>query len=234
VSLGAMTKGGGNRGGTLALVGGGRWARVIASVLSGLDTPFAHVLIVSRANAGFLAQNLPSSRFEVVPTIDEALRRFRPNAAIIANAARAHVSNAERLIAASVPVLIEKPAALKEEEAARLLASAKRHGVCAMACLPLLHCSYLHRFIAQLAASGLSPENLTLEWEDAAGETRYGEPKRYDGGISVAQDVMPHAWAILSQVFGASIDADAVRACGIVAGGRGATYALEVGGGRAW
>src|SRR4051812_48286651 len=125
----------GDRRDTLALVGGGRWARVIASVLADLELPFATVAVVSRSNAAILAQMFSASRFArfvVVPTIEEALNRFGLGAAIIANAARAHVASAECMIGRGIPVLIEKPAALSVEEARRLLQLADRNGVCAM------------------------------------------------------------------------------------------------------
>src|SRR4051812_23024329 len=115
---------------TLALVGGGRWARVIASVLADLELPFATVVVVSRSNAAILTQTFSASRFArfvVVPTIEEALNQFGLGAAIIANAARAHVVSAERLIGAGIPVLIEKPAVLSVKEGRRLLQMADRN-----------------------------------------------------------------------------------------------------------
>ena len=218
---------------TLALVGGGRWARVIASVLADLELPFATVVVVSRSNAAVLTQMFSASRFArfvIVPTIEEALNRFGLGAAIIANAARAHVASAERMIGAGIPVLIEKPAALSVNDGRRLLQMADRNGVCAMPSLPFLYCSYLDRFAEVL---GSHPEKITrlrLEWSDPAAEIRYGERKSYDPGVSVAQDVAPHVWAILSQVAGGAIEADGVRSCRIARGGRSVCYSLHVDG----
>src|SRR5262245_967863 len=124
-----------DRGDTLAVIGGGRWARVITSVLVSSDLPFASVAVVSNSNAAVLSQALASTRFArftIVPTIEEALRRFRVGAAIIANAARAHIGTAGNMIGVGVPVLIEKPAALAVEKARRLLEMADQNDVCAM------------------------------------------------------------------------------------------------------
>ena len=179
---------------TLALVGGGRWARVIASVLADLELPFATVVVVSRSNAAILTQMFSASRFArfvVVPTIEEALNRFGLGAAIIANAARAHVASAERMIGAGIPVLIEKPAALSVNDGRRLLQMADRNGVCAMPSLSFLHCSYLDRFAEVLGSHAEKITSLRLEWSDPLAEIRYGERKSYDPGISVAQDVVP-------------------------------------------
>jgi predicted dehydrogenase len=215
---------------TLALVGGGRWARVIASVLADIELPFSCVAVVSRSNAAILGQVFSArrfARFAIVPTIEEALRRFRLGAAIIANAARAHVASAERMLGAGVPVLIEKPAALAVEEAHRLLEMADRNDVCVMPSLTFLHCSYVDRFAKAIGADGERLKHLKLDWADPVTEIRYGERKSYDPGISIAQDVVPHVWAILGQIARTPIRPDGVKSCRITAGGRWVSYSVE-------
>jgi predicted dehydrogenase len=216
---------------TLAVIGGGRWARVIASVLANMDLPFNSTIIVSQSNPARLASALASDRrgpIAIVPTIGEALNRFGLKAAIIANAARVHVASAEQLIEAGIPVLIEKPAALTMAEAARLLELADANGVCVAPSLSFLHCSYLHRFAMMIGADKGKLRGLTLEWTDPTSEVRYDDPKSYDPGISVAQDVMPHVWSILGLAVGMPAGDVGVKSCRIARGGRWATYGLEV------
>lgn len=216
---------------TLAVIGGGRWARVIVSALANLESPFASTVVVSQSNAARLASALASSRtvrFAVVPTIGEALNRFHLGAAIIANAARAHAASAEQLIEAGVPVLIEKPAALTTTQAAHLLEMADANGVCVVPSLSFLHCSYLHRFGMMIAANKKKLRRLTLEWTDPASEVRHGERKSYDAGISVAQDLMPHVWSIIGLAVGTQAGHVEVGSCRIARGGCWASYRLEV------
>jgi hypothetical protein len=92
-------------------------------------------------------------------------------------------------------------------------------GVCAMPSLTFLHCSYVDRFAKAIGADGERLKHLKLDWADPVTEIRYGDRKSYDPGISVAQDVVPHVWAILSQIARTPIQADGVKSCRIAAGG---------------
>ena len=220
----------------LAVIGGGRWARVLASILAGSDLPFASVVIVSEsaALAGAEENRGRFAGFAVLPSIEAAIGHFRLGGAIIANAARAHAATADKLVRAGIPVLIEKPAALALAEARHLLELGDAHGVCVVPSLSYLHTSYLRRFAALLRSKG-TLRRVGVEWRDAAGEVRYGERKSYDAGISVAQDVMPHIWSILNLVIGFAADDLAgqdieVKACQIAKGGSLAEYELEAGG----
>ncbi|MES2985227.1 MAG: Gfo/Idh/MocA family oxidoreductase [Pseudomonadota bacterium] len=193
----------------LAVIGGGRWGRVHQTV----------------AAAAGVAQLVTVARAGDYPTID-ALLETPPDAAIIANAARLHGATAMRLVQAGVPVLIEKPAAYTVQEAEALIAlSTTRHCV-VMPGLNFLYCRYLTRFAQQLGAKGCI-RAVALRWDDESDETRYGEAKRYDAGVSIAMDIMPHIWSILTMLDG-SLPWQIDR-CTLARGGRDAMFALTAG-----
>jgi predicted dehydrogenase len=213
------------------VVGGGRWARVLLSVLSSLDFPH-RLIAVSTANAEKLGtlRMANDAGLPVVPTVDDLLRHHQVDAAVVVNAARLHEDTAHRLIDAGVSVLVEKPLALRVSQVERLYAAAADRGVHVMPALTFLHCSYLERFAQAIGEIAEPLAGLRLEWRDHGSEVRYGEGKTYDPGISVAQDVMPHIWSVLAtalRAFDASIE---VRSCAAERGGRRAGFELFISG----
>jgi hypothetical protein len=90
----------------MALIGGGRWGRVHASVLARISSPIDRTLWVTRHNKSaldaFLAQRADATapRFKACASLDAALAE-RPTAAIVVNAgaalhARGHPASAPR------------------------------------------------------------------------------------------------------------------------------------------
>lgn len=216
----------------IAIIGGGRWARVYLSVLAGLGLPY-RVAIVSAANAAELEARKDTGLLDalIVPSLEELLANHRVVAAIVVNAARRHAETCLNLLDAGVPTLVEKPAALTRSEIDRLESHVNARTVRIMPALTFLHCTYLHRFAEILHRLGERPVGLKLEWRDASAEIRHGERKAYDTGLSVAQDVMPHVWAILTTVLRQSAsETYRVRSCEIARGGRLASFTLSAAG----
>ena len=182
----------------IAIIGGGRWGRVILSVLATSDLPLTRITVVTSHNAASvqkLVAQLASNRLiRIVSTLDEI-----PAAAVIANAARSHGETAQRLVAQGAHLLIEKPVVLTSQEAQHLVALAREAMRVVLPGLSYRFCSYLHHFAQQIAAME-SVSGFDLHWSDPVGEIRYGEHKPYDASITVADDVMPHIWTILSVI----------------------------------
>ena len=158
----------------------------------------------------------------IVPTLDET-----PAAAIIANAARSHGETAQQLIVQGAHLLIEKPVVLTSQEAEHLVTLARQAMRVVLPGLSYRFCSYLHHFAQQIAALE-SVSGFDLHWSDPAGEMRYGEQKPYDASITVADDVMPHIWTILSVIFPGTTFTTAN--CKATRGGKAAAFTLAGGG----
>jgi predicted dehydrogenase len=213
----------------LALVGGGRWARIYLSVLAAMPLPF-RLVVVSHHGADRVAgtKDAAGDLVTVVPDLDALLSSTRPAGAILANAAMAHGPSALRLLEAGVPVLVEKPAAVSPQQAAAMVRAAERSGAALMPALTYLHCAYLETFAKVLHTAAPRPATaLALDWADSADEARYGERKDYDRGIGLALDVMPHVWAILASVLGRS--GFALESCLSERGGRRVAVRLRAG-----
>ena len=216
----------------MAVVGGGRWGRVIVSVLAEMNLPFDRIVVVTRANSQSMALFLEtqcskaSLPFNIVPSLDELFANYHVGASVVVNAAHQHFDTSYRLIDQGVNVLIEKPLALSSKHVQTLLDKAMDSGVCLIPGLQYRFCSYIHHFAKLLSLSKKKPHNFFVKWSDQAGETRYGETKTYDHSIDVAQDVMPHVWTILSTIFGkTSIN---IESCQSKREGRYADFSVEM------
>jgi predicted dehydrogenase len=209
----------------VAIIGGGRWGRVILSVLATSDLPLDRITIVTTHNAA-LAQNVVSQLASRHPIRIVSALPDRPSAAIIVNAAHSHGETARNLIARGVHLLIEKPVALVLPEARHLVALAHEAHTILLPGLNYRFCSYLHNF-ARRIESRYSFSGFELHWSDPASEIRYGEQKTYDASINVADDVMPHIWTILSVLFPQGVFE--VTSCTTARSGKSATFTLAAG-----
>lgn len=191
----------------VAVVGGGRWGRVMVSVLAQMTLPVSKVVMVSRSEA---------------VSLDDALAAYDVRAAIVANSARQHFDTARVLIDQGVNVLIEKPATLSLAQVEQLLERADARRVCLVPGLQYRFCSYIHAAANAVARVPEQPAAFAFEWADPTGEVRYGDRKSYDPTISVAVDVMPHVWSILATVF--AQPRFHLESCRIERGGRFASF----------
>lgn len=164
----------------------------------------------------------------VIPTIEELVCHYEVEAAIIVNAARLHDESALFLMRAGISVLVEKPLALSRSAAESLYDCAVQHGVHLAPSLTFRHCSYLYRFAQIVRDAKDQVRDVHLVWSDPTAEMRYGDDKAYDSGVSVAQDVMPHAWSVLTSVLGENGEKAIARSCSIQRGGRLAEFELTL------
>jgi predicted dehydrogenase len=168
----------------VAIIGGGRWARVLGSVLAGLDT--GPVTVCSLGNPSAWDGRPAGWQLADMSAIwaDPGIRHV-----IIARRARDHAATALTALGAGKALLVEKPFCLTRAQADALLAVG---GVCQTG-LVFLYAPFLHRFRAAMGKA----RTLRLVWSDPATETRHGAAKAHDPALNVVQDVLPHAWSII-------------------------------------
>jgi predicted dehydrogenase len=185
----------------VALVGGGRWGRVHASVLQSLHPRIERLVWVSIHNRGALAQasRASSPSVDIVDSLGDALRR-RPDAAVICTASANHAQDASFVLGHGIPSLVEKPLAMDMASATELVTLAARRRLALAICLPLLMASYLRRFKA--ACGGRVIDLLRLHWFDPATESRYGDVKYTDINTHKVDEILPHLWSIIAVLTG--------------------------------
>lgn len=188
----------------LALIGGGRWARVLAGVLLDMTPATVQIAIHTASNAtgmGDWSVRHGRNRVRVVTGWPEFHAGNRPDAVIVANAARDHAKAAGPALRAGIATLVEKPLALSERDARDLVELARRHSALLAVSRVLLFAHSLERFASQVAARAPT-KCARIDWTDPKIEMRHGEAKRYDASIPVWIDVLPHILPILRALFG--------------------------------
>lgn len=184
----------------VAVIGGGRWARVILDVLDKFLPENILVSAHSVRGADDLdkwAANCTVRRRLVISSQWPDLNASRDCAVIIVNAVRDHAEAAMRALTASAAVLVEKPVALFSSEITDLIKLAELHTACFSAAHVFSFSRYLFNF-RQLIASQGNLQVLRIRWADQGkGELRYGEIKQYDPGLPVYADWLPHVFSML-------------------------------------
>lgn len=189
---------------SVAVIGGGRWARVILGVLSDI-APDAELFACSprgaTATAAWVEQHGLARQARVLTGWPDVTL----DAAVVANAARDHEAAAIRALRAGVPVLVEKPLAPTSAGAERIIDAARSSGGKLATAHVFLFASYLQRFAGAVAAAG-GAQSLRIVWADPGAEVRYGEAKTHDASLPVEADVLPHVVSIADVVIGRPVD----------------------------
>jgi predicted dehydrogenase len=189
---------------SISIIGGGRWARTIGTVLSQLPDGPQTVLLHSRHNsegiAAWIAERGLEGRLFVTSQWPDP-GHARPGGAIIANRVADHVAAASAALDASIPVLVEKPVAIPAAGVQRLVEIASRNGTFLAASHVFLFARYFGAFAARVKNMGRL-HSLTMEWMDGRADMRHGEVKSYDPRVTVFDDVLPHIVPLAAQLFG--------------------------------
>ncbi|MEK7767584.1 MAG: Gfo/Idh/MocA family oxidoreductase [bacterium] len=193
---------------TLGLIGGGRWARVIAGVLLDHSPSDLRLSIHTPGNAAgmraWVSGRGAEKRAEVLERWPDYGGSRRPEAVIVANAARDHVRAAAEALSAGIPTLVEKPLALSEASARSLIDLAGQNGVRLAVSQVFLFARYVEAFAREVARRA-PVTHVRVTWTDPAQETRYGEAKSVDPDLPIVKDVLPHVVSILRVVCGTTI-----------------------------
>lgn len=184
----------------VAVIGGGRWARQLTQVLCDLTPPTVRISVHSRHNAESLSVWLRSRGLEERVEVSfgwPRLLRARSTAVIVANAARDHESAAAAALSECVPVLVEKPIAPTAAASHRLVDLARSRNTRFAAAHVFLFARYLESFVRLVSETG-GIRSVRVRWMDPSNESRYGEKKRFDPGLPIFADWLPHVLSITS------------------------------------
>ena len=113
------------------------------------------------------ANGISSHPFVLAQNADGVPEKEPVGAAIVANAARDHVATALSLLSRKIPLLVEKPVALTQDDAARLIGAAQTAQTLLMPGHVFRHCEYLRNFAAAAQQTFGALQSATLFWRDA-------------------------------------------------------------------
>ena len=186
----------------IALFGGGRWARVLLSIL--LDNTKNSVLFT--VHTKYFIKDMQNWINKLNLQNRVSVSTSKPNfqddyvGTIVANAAKDHKKIAELSLISKVPVFVEKPLTTSHQDTLSLIDTAKKNNTLLFPSLVFLYASYIDNFINDLGDIKKIKE-VRFNWMDEPAEYRYGEIKSFDPATPVFTDVLPHILSILSKIF---------------------------------
>jgi predicted dehydrogenase len=183
----------------VAVIGGGRWARVLIEVLHTIAPNGIKISVHSLHNAERMEAWVSHQGFENRIGVYSTLPNFSSgtsNAVIVVNAARDHEKSVEWAITQGYPVLVEKPLCLNFDAAQRLEKLALTRKIYVATAHVFLFSSYVQAF-SKIIANKNEIISIRVIWMDPQSESRYGEAKNYDPGVPVYADWLPHIISIL-------------------------------------
>jgi predicted dehydrogenase len=186
----------------ISIIGGGRWARTIASVLCSLPSRSDRVILHTIHNAAGVAawgEGLRlGGRLRTASTWPEfGATQDRPDAVIVANRVADHFAAALPALRAGVPALLEKPMALSQNKIAGLSEVADANATLLAGSNVFLFARYFESFAALVATLGRA-HRLSFTWADGPVDVRRGEVKSYDASVTVFDDILPHIVPMLA------------------------------------
>lgn len=191
----------------VAIVGGGRWGKILCKALAGLRR-VRTIHLVSRRNArgmqDWIAGQQLAGRVALHGKLDPVLWNARITAAIVANLPAEHFATARWLLENGKHVLVEKPFVPTRAEAQALINMADARGLVVAAGFQFFLATYLHYFRSVVHKEGHPhPVELTeITWHDALGEERWSLTRRPDATAAVIGDILPHVLTVLTVLFG--------------------------------
>lgn len=191
----------------VAVIGGGRWARVMLEVLCGLVPPSVRISAHSPHNAqalsAWVAERKLKDRIQVFSDYQHVVAG-QTGAVIVANAARDHEKAIAWALSERLPVLVEKPVTLSFAATRRVADLAIKQKTYLAAAHVFLFARYVETFAKHVTEAG-GAQSVYVQWMDPVSESRYGEAKSYDPGLTIYADWLPHVLSILGAMSRGSV-----------------------------
>lgn len=188
----------------IAIIGGGRWARVLTEVLSEITPSETIISIYSIHNKQLMVKWIQEKKFGQNVTIYDNFPNFsdqKIGAIIVVNSARDHEVSIQEGLNAGIPVLSEKPVTLSYSATCRLVKLAQEKNTFLASAHIFLFSRYLLNFSNLVSRSG-KLKSIQIEWSDPKYENRHGEQKYFDSSLPIFIDLLPHILSIIRVING--------------------------------
>ncbi len=187
---------------SLYIIGGGRWARVVAGEAHKLVDYSLDITIVSKKNFdGMTEWSTDFFGKKAITVIKNLPEKLNIKSSIyVANETKLRFETLQRIAKFKVPILVEKPLMLNSAQAKKIFDLYKHEDV-------KLSTSQVFRFLdsIQILKNELrffKFENIEFYWHDCLHEVRYGELKKFEPDVPLHHNVFPHIYSIMYELLG--------------------------------
>jgi hypothetical protein len=196
----------------VAIVGAGRWAKVMCDVLSALFAPRPPALSWWRNGTTRPRSIGCDDRLRAVPpngtagvrppSLHDVLESDRTEVAIVTKMASEHYTTTKRLLLAGKHVLVEKPFVLRAAEAEELTGLARTRGLTLAVGYEFCFARALHHLRQVTREHFTDVSAVRFVWEDAKNSVKWGVRKQPDLSANIVTDLYPHILSQLVILFG--------------------------------
>lgn len=195
----------------VAVVGAGRWAKVLVKVLGEFAPRLSTIHLVAERNYRETLRWIADSsnghgsrddRVVVIPSLREILTRDEIEVAIGAKMASEHYVATRELLMAGKHVLVEKPLVLHADQARHLVELAREKNRALAVGYEFMFAPPLHRLKENIDRRLDEVKRVDFYWADISGAVKWGVRKERDWSANVVTDSYPHVLSQLHLLFG--------------------------------
>ncbi len=187
----------------IAVIGGGRWSRVLLQVLCEIVPCSVKISSHSRHNLKGMTKwsnkNGYSDRIKIFKNYPK-ITLGKSCAIIVANATKDHEKVVKWAISKNLPVLVEKPITLNYNTTKNLINLAITKKTYLGVSHVFLFAKYINCF-SKIVTKLNHVKDIKVKWIDPLIENRHGEIKKYDPAVPIFIDWLPHIISILDLFF---------------------------------
>ena len=188
----------------VALLGGGRWARVLLPVMQSLLVEDAEIVWVTEHGYELARRWLIDKGINRVSvSTNIATEANAIDAAVVATSPVRHGQQVRELLGCGIPTFCEKPFTLDFDEAIALQRMAASANCPVGVNLEMHFASFVEDFATLIRGRcdrGWHVRQIEIDWLDPWSENRYGETKHGDVYTSIVDDMWPHCWSLLKRL----------------------------------
>lgn len=192
----------------VAVIGGGRWARVLLGTICSIAPSNVKISIHTKHNITQMQDWLLEKKLDTRVTVSPDYPNFdsrKKCAVIVVNAARDHQKAIQWALEHDSAVLVEKPMTLSTFATNQLVEFAKFKDLKLAPAHIFLFNDSLKSFKKVIEDSHVKITSIKIFWEDPRIENRYGERKSYDSSLPIHADLFPHIVSVLENILPNSV-----------------------------
>lgn len=189
----------------VAVIGGGRWGKIITGILSKSQHNIKKIHLISSSNFQSTVDWVNSIGLNNKVMVSNDLNSIKNNktvkAVFVINFPAYHYSTVKFLLEADKHVMVEKPFVFEAAQARELVSLAQKKNLVLAVGLEFMMSDYIHRFKDTLKQCKDVIENVTFIWHDVFRSNRHGVYKLPDMTVNVFMDIFPHIQTVLLLLF---------------------------------
>jgi hypothetical protein len=186
----------------LYIIGGGRWARIVAKASENFLIDNLIIKIISKKNyKNMVKWKLNNSNLTNVFVMENLPTNLEKNSFVyVANESSRRIETLNLLQNQNIPILVEKPLFLNSQIGETLINEFKQKNLTLLSAQVFRFMKSIIKVKELIGNSVL--DSIEIYWFDPINELRHGEEKKVELDVPIYFDIMPHIFSLMYEFFG--------------------------------